>query len=88
MAMEEDEEFGTQKTVSAAVRSAKKASRPSKLTMIPNKSNTAPAAKKASSKSKSKRNFDSDWSARSKNQSSGPPLKPNKAKTSNKNRRK
>ncbi|KAH6917362.1 ATP-dependent RNA helicase drs1 [Coprinopsis sp. MPI-PUGE-AT-0042] len=76
------------KTVSAAIRSAKKASRPAKLTMIPNKSSATPATKKAGSKSKSKRNFDSDWSARSKNQSSGPPSKPNKSKASNKSRRK
>ncbi|EAU93002.1 ATP-dependent RNA helicase drs1 [Coprinopsis cinerea okayama7 len=79
MAMEEDKESGVQKSVNAAIRSAKKASRLSKISMLPSKgsSSNANSSAKPRSSSKAKSNFDTDRGSRSKNQSS--PSKPKSA---------
>ena len=72
MAMEEDREAGTEKAVSAAIRSAKKASRPSKIGHVakPSAPSKARGGKPGaqSARSGKKGAFDTDFGSRAKNQ--------------------
>ncbi|TFK30462.1 ATP-dependent RNA helicase drs1 [Coprinopsis marcescibilis] len=78
MAMEADQEDGIGKSVDAAIRSAKKASRPGKIGLLAKPSASKPAAKGA--KPKRKNNFDTDHSSRSKSSQSSKPVSSPKKK--------
>jgi ATP-dependent RNA helicase DDX27 len=72
MAMEEDREAGTEKAVSAAIRSAKKAAKPSKIGHVakPSTPSKARGGKPGalSARSGKKGAFDTDFGSRAKNQ--------------------
>jgi ATP-dependent RNA helicase DDX27 len=71
MAMEEDREAGTEKAVSAAIRSAKKAAKPSKIGHVAKPSTPKARGGKPgalSARSGKKGAFDTDFGSRAKNQ--------------------
>lgn len=63
--MEEDEELGDNKSLNAAIRSAKKAARPAKIG-VPERKDSKPPKKKRKASARSGNTFDSDFGQKSK----------------------
>ena len=63
--MEEDEELGDNKSLNAAIRSAKKAARPAKIG-VPERKDSKPPKKKRKVPARSGNTFDSDFGQKSK----------------------
>jgi ATP-dependent RNA helicase DDX27 len=65
--MEEDNELGDNKSLNAAIRSAKKAARPAKIG-VPERKDSKPPKKKRKVSARSKNTFDSDFGQKSKSE--------------------